>query len=63
MKAKEAAEAGLVGWRGKVADKAAPPLAARAPVDENTIRAVIGALFFVLSLVYVVGTIRRALGR
>ena len=52
----------MAGWRATVADKAAPPVAARTPVDEDAIRAAIGALFFVLSLVYVVGTIKRALG-
>ena len=36
-------------------------MAARTPVDEDAIRAAIGALFFVLSLIYVIGTIRRAL--
>lgn len=61
MKAKDVGKAGLAGWRETVADKAAPSVAAKTPVDEDAIRAAIGALFFVLSLVYVVGTIRRAL--
>jgi hypothetical protein len=61
-KVKELGKAGLAGWREKVADKAAPPVAAKAPVDEDSIRAVIGALFFALSLIYVIGTVRRALG-
>lgn len=62
VKANDVGRAGLAGWRATVADKAAPPVAARTPVDEDAIRAAIGALFFVLSLVYVVGTIKRALG-
>ena len=61
MKPKDAGRAGLAGWRTTIADKAAPPLAAKTSVDEDAIRAAIGALFFVLSLVYVVGTIKRAL--
>lgn len=61
MKAKEAGHAGLAGWRTTVADKAAPPIAQRTPLDEDTLRAAIGGLFFVLSVVYVVGTIKRAL--
>lgn len=61
MKAKDVGKAGLAGWRETVADKAAPPVAARTPVDEDTIRAAVGALFFVLSVVYVVGTIKRVL--
>ena len=61
MKAKEAGKAGLAGWRETVADKAAPPVAARTPLDEDSIRAAIGGLFFVLSVVYVVGTVKRVL--
>ena len=61
MKAKDVGKAGLAGWRKTVADKAAPTVAARTPIDEDAIRAAIGALFFVLSVIYVVGTIKRAL--
>ncbi|HET6832001.1 MAG TPA: hypothetical protein VFH44_11700 [Solirubrobacterales bacterium] len=61
MKTKDLGQTGLAGWRETVADKTAPPVAARTPVDEDTIRAALGALFFVLSVVYVVGTIKRAL--
>jgi len=59
MQAKEAGKAGLAGWREKVADAVAPPVSSRAPVDEDTIRAAIGALFFVLSVVYVAVKIKR----
>ena len=51
----------MAGWRETVADKAAPPVAKRGPVDEDTVRAVLGGLFFVLSVIYVVGTIKRVL--
>ena len=61
MNAKDIGKAGLAGWRETVADKAAPTVAARTPIDEDVIRAAIGALFFVLSVIYVVGTIKRAL--
>lgn len=61
MKAKDLGKTGLTGWRGKVADKAAPPVAARTPADEDTVRAVLGGLFFALSLIYVAGTIKRVL--
>ncbi len=61
VKAKDVGRAGLAGWRQKVADQAAPPLAARTPMDEDSVRAAIGALFLGLSLIYVVGTIKRAL--
>lgn len=61
MKAKDVGRAGLAGWRETVANKAAPPVAARTPIDEDSVRAALGALFFVLSLIYVVGSIKRAL--
>jgi hypothetical protein len=61
VNAKDVGRAGLAGWRETVADKAAPPVAARTPIDEDSVRAAIGALFFVLSLIYVVGSIKRAL--
>ena len=53
------AQAGLVGWRKTLADRVAPPAASRAPASEDQLRAAIGALFFALSLYYVVGTIVR----
>jgi hypothetical protein len=52
--------AGLAGWRKTVADRVAPPAASRSPLSEEQIRAAIGALFFVLSVVYVGGTVARA---
>jgi hypothetical protein len=61
LRAKNLGSAGLAGWRRTVADKAAPPVAAKTPLDEDAIRAAIGALFFVLSLIYVVGTVKRML--
>lgn len=61
MNAKDAGKAGLAGWRETVADKAAPPVAKRAPVDEDTVRAAIGGLFFVLSVIYVFSTVKRVL--
>jgi hypothetical protein len=51
--------AGLVGWRKAVADRAAPPAAKRAPFSEDQARAVIGAAFFALSAYYVASTIVR----
>jgi hypothetical protein len=51
--------AGLVGWRKSLADRAAPPAAKHAPVSEDQVRAAIGAVFFALSLYYVVSTVVR----
>jgi hypothetical protein len=52
-------QAGLVGWRKAIADRAAPTAAKRAPVSEEQVRAAIGGAFFLLSLYYVASTIAR----
>jgi len=49
-------QAGLQGWRAKVGDAVAPPVAKRSPLGEDQIRAAVGGLFFVLATVYVVKT-------
>jgi hypothetical protein len=56
-------QAGLQGWREKVADGVAEPLSKRTPLDEDQVRALIGGAFFVLSVMYVVKTLRSAAGR
>ena len=48
---------GLTGWRTKVADAVAPPVAKKAPASEDQVRAAIGAAFFLLSVYYVISTI------
>lgn len=53
-------KAGLAGWRETVADRVADPLASRTALSEDQVRAAVGALFFVLSVIYVVGTVKRA---
>jgi hypothetical protein len=55
--ATEIGKTGLQGWREKVADGISAPVAKRAPVEEDQVRAVIGAAFFVLAAIYVVKTI------
>ena len=54
---------GLAGWRGSFADRVAPPAAKRAPVDEDQIRGAIGALFYALSVYYVVSTTWKMIKR
>ena len=54
-------EAGLQGWREKVADAVSEPISNRAPLEENQVRAFIGGAFFVLSVIYVIKTITDAL--
>ncbi|MEA2194435.1 MAG: hypothetical protein QOG42_869 [Solirubrobacteraceae bacterium] len=52
--------AGLQGWRSKVGDAVAEPLAQRTPLASDQIRAALGALFFALSVMYVVKTVSVA---
>ena len=58
--ATELGHTGLQGWRRKVADGISPPVANRAPLDEDQVRAIIGAAFFFLAVMYVVKTISEA---
>ncbi len=59
-KATELGQAGLQGWREKLADTVSEPVADRSPLAEEQVRAIIGAAFFVLSVIYVVKTISAA---
>jgi hypothetical protein len=59
--ATQAGQAGLQGWREKLADGVAPPVSKRTPLDEDQIRAIIGATFFVLSVIYIVNAVRALL--
>ena len=52
--------AGLQGWRRKVGDAVAEPVAQRTPLAAEQVRAAVGALFFVLSVLYVVKTLTVA---
>ena len=49
--------AGLQGWRAKVGQTVAPPVAKRTPLDEEQVRAIVGALFLALSIFYVVKSV------
>ena len=59
-RATQVAQAGLQGWRAKLADRVAEPLSRRTPLDEEQARALIGGVFFVLSVMYVVKAVRSA---
>ena len=50
----------LQGWRGKVAERVATPVAKRTPLREEWIRAGIGLLFLALAIRYVIRTIAAA---
>lgn len=56
-------KAGLQGWRAKLADAVAQPVARTAGVSDDQVRAVIGGVFFVLSVVYVAQTVKRLTAR
>ena len=59
MDAVAAGKAGLQGWRAKVGDAVAGPVARHSSLTDDQVRAAIGGLFFVLSVSYVVSTVRR----
>ena len=59
--ATEIGQAGLQGWREKVADAVSEPISNKAPLEEDQVRAFIGGAFFVLSVIYVIKTISEAL--
>jgi hypothetical protein len=61
--ATQVGQAGLQGWRETVANGIAAPVSKRTPLDEEQVRAVIGGVFFVLSVMYVIKTLRAAAGR
>jgi hypothetical protein len=56
-RATDIGQAGLQGWRAKVGNGIADPIARRTSIEGDQVRAAVGALFFVLSVIYVVKTI------
>ncbi len=56
-------KAGLQGWRGKLADAVADPVARNSGLTDDQVRAAVGAVFFVLSVVYVAQTLKRLAAR
>ena len=59
MDAVSLGKAGFQGWRAKVGDAVAAPVTRRYSLTDDQVRAAVGGLFFVLSLLYVIGTVRR----
>ena len=51
--ATKAGQAGLQGWRAPIANRIAKPVADHSRLDEDRVRALIGAAFLTLSLLYV----------
>jgi len=56
--ATQAGQAGLQGWRAKVADGIAKPVASHTKLDEDQVRAVVGAAFLILAVIYVANAVR-----
>lgn len=54
--------AGLRGWRESVANAVASPVAKRSPLGKDHVRAAVGALFLLLSLMYVLGALKDLAG-
>lgn len=61
MDSKQLGQAGLRGWRGRVADRVAPGVARRTSADVEQVRTVIGGLFLMLSTLYLLKAIRQFL--
>lgn len=59
MSARALGEAGLQGWRGRVAGAVAPAVSRRTPLDEEQVRRAIGGLFLALALLYLVKAGRK----
>lgn len=60
MKLNAIGQAGLTGWRGKVADVVAKPVSKRSGLSEDQVKALVGVAFMVLSVMYVVKAARAA---
>ena len=56
--ATRAGEAGLQGWRAKVADGIAKPVADHTKLDEDQVRALVGAAFLILAVIYIANAVR-----
>ena len=55
MKVKDVGNAALVGWR----EKAAEPVARKAPLRDDYVRAALGLLFLGLTIRHLAETVRR----
>ncbi len=58
MAAGHLGEAGLQGWRARLADRVAPAVTRRTSFSVDQVRRAIGALFLGLSLLYLVKAAR-----
>ncbi len=63
METRRLGEAGLQGWRGRLADRVAPPVARATALEVDQVRKAIGGLFLVLAVLYLAKATRDLLGR
>jgi hypothetical protein len=56
--ATQAGQAGLQGWRAKLADAIAAPVAHHTKLNEDQVRAIVGAAFFILAVIYIANAVR-----
>ena len=57
MDTKQIGDAGLHGWKGRVAERAAAAADRKTPASGDQVRAAFAIAFFLFSLVYVLRTI------
>ena len=60
MNVTEMGKVGLTGWRGRAADVVARPLAERSRLDEDEVKAIIGAIFLAYTIYRLVRALYRA---
>ena len=58
MDTKTVGIARLRGWRSTVANVTAGPVARRSPLSEDQVKAAVGAVFLVLSIMYVLAAVK-----
>lgn len=61
MRTRNVGLAGLRGWRSSVANAVAGPVAKRSNLSRNQVRAAVGGIFLVLSVVYVLSALKDLL--
>jgi hypothetical protein len=57
----EMGKVGLNGWKGKVGERVAEPVARRTRLTEDQVRAIVGTLFLALTTWQFVKTLRRVI--
>lgn len=61
MDVKAMGQVGLTGWRGRIADPVAGAVSNRTPLSKDEIKAIIGGIFLLLTVLQFARTVRRLL--